>query len=106
MKGTLGKSIPEANKYTTIYISDLQYESSKISILINNPNPSQANVDILITSLNVLSTTQQIAKSKPISGSSGILRIDNIDVSPGERILVRSDKADTIFRVYGKETVE
>ena len=101
MKGTLGKSIPEANKYTTIYISDLQYESSKISILINNPNPSQANVDILITSLNVLSTTQQIAKSKPISGSSGILRIDNIDVSPGERILVRSDKADTIFRVFG-----
>lgn len=106
MKGTLAKMIPDANKYTTIFKSHSKFKNSTISLWVINPNSLPATIDVHITSLNVLSSTEIIAKSKIIKGQSGVFRLNDITVSPGERVLIRSDKPDTIFRVFGSGVSE
>lgn len=105
MIGTLGKSIPTANTLTTAYTITSNCIFGEISILAINPNASIATVDIAIATTATPAANEYIAKGYPLDGLTGFLQISEIIASPGEFIVVKSDKADTIFRVFGKEKV-
>lgn len=106
MKGTLGKLIPAANTLTTVCTITNNCSFGEINILVTNPNVAQAIIDVAIAVAATPNSNEYIYKSYPLPAATGPLAINNIIVTAGELVVVRSDIADTIFRVYGKETVE
>lgn len=105
MNGTLGKIVPTASTLTPLYTLSAGCLFGEISILAINPNASVATVDIAIATTTTPTPAEYVAKSYPLDGITGFLERNGIIVSPGEIILVKSDKSDTIFRVFGNEKI-
>jgi len=106
MFGTLGKSIPAANTLTTAYTIIPNCKYAEISIIAINPNAAIATVDIAIATNATPAANEYIAKGYPLDATTGFLQIGEIQASPNELIVIKSDKADTIFRVFGKELTD
>ena len=101
--GTLGKSIPTANTLTTVCTITANCLYGEVNVAVVNPSAGVATVDIAISTNATPAANEYIAKNYPLEAITGFLEITEQLTSPGELIVVRSDKADTIFRVSGKE---
>jgi len=101
--GSLGRSVPDADTFTTIYTVSEDCVLAEITINVSNPNIAIATVDIAIGSHATPAADEYIAKANQLTAAGGLLEIAKQIVSPGELIVIRSDKDDTIFRVSGKE---
>ena len=101
--GTLGKSIPTANTLMTAYTISANCLLAEINIAVVNSTAGIATVDIAISTSATPSANEYIAKNYPVEALTGFLEINDQLAFPGELIVIRSDKADTIFRVSGKE---
>lgn len=106
MKGTLGKVIPAANTLTTLCTITNNCSFGEINIIVDNPNSSIVTIDIAIAATATPNNEDYIYKTYPLEAIIGNLTLTTILVSPGELIVVRSTGSDTIFRAYGKETIE
>ncbi len=106
MRGSLGRVIPSANTDTVLFTVSANCSYALVDIFIVNPNATNpAIVQVSISSDGTASSNEYIEKGTIVAKEGGTHEITYRNLSPGDNVIVRSDQADTIFRIEGSEEV-
>lgn len=103
--GRLGVLIPSINTLTSVCTISPKCKHAKVNIFVNNPSAGELLVDIAIATSITPAANEYITQAYSVDASNGSLEITEQLCSPGEMIVVKSNKADTVFRVTGIETI-
>lgn len=102
--GLLGKQLSQAGQFVTVYTvpaTGVQFATVNINIL--NKAGTIANVDVAITDQNTPSDVDFIAFQDELAATGGSVGHTYLPLSPGEKVMVRSNNALTVTRVHGLE---
>ncbi len=103
-RGSLGRVIPAAATNTILFTATVNCSYVDFDLFITNPNASDATIDVSISADDTASANEVIETGTIIT-TKGTHEIISRKMSPGDRVIVRSDRADTVFRIEGSEEV-
>lgn len=102
--GLLGKIVSSTNQFVQAYqVPIAGVEFATVSIHVLNKNASIAHVDIAVGMQATPEDVDFISFKDELVAEGGVVEHNCFLMSPGERVLVRSDNAETIIRVHGLE---
>lgn len=103
--GLLGKAVSVANDWVVLYTApaDTVIEFATVNMHILNKDGSIANVDLAITDAATPAEVDYIGFKDELVAQGGAVEYNCFVLSPGEKVMLRSDNAATIGRVHGLE---
>ncbi len=103
--GLLGKAVSVANDWVVLYTAPAAdtIEFATVNIHILNKDAAIANVDLAITALATPGEIDYIGFKDELVAEGGAVEYNCFVLSPGEKVMVRSNNAVTIGRVHGLE---
>lgn len=105
--GLLGKGVTAVNVELVPYVVPSELKFATISLHLLNTGSSEADVKVyLTTNAGSPSVGDAIEYGAKLPANGGLLERGCLIVSPGERVVVRSDKAGVVVRVSGLEQPE
>lgn len=104
--GRLGVLVPTVATLSVVCtISSNCAYCEDLSISVTNPNAAIATISIAISTTTTPNANEYIVTNYPLEALNGYLSVTKQLLSPNEKVVVISDKADTVFRVSGKEII-
>lgn len=104
-KGSLGRLVPAAATDTVLFTATVNCSYVDFDLFVVNPNALDATINVAISSNDAVADANEYIESGTIIPTKGTHEIIARKLSPGDRVIVRSDRADTIFRIEGSEEV-
>lgn len=102
--GLLGKAVSVANQFVQAYqVPATGVEFATVSIHVLNKEASIAQVDIAVGVSATPADVDYVSFKDELVAGGGVVEHNCFIMSPGERVLVRSDNSRTIIRVHGLE---
>jgi hypothetical protein len=102
--GLLGKAVSVANQFVQAYqVPAAGVEFATVSIHVLNKDTAIGRVDIAVGPTDTPEDVDFISFKDELVAEGGVVEHNCFLLSPGERVLVRSDNAQTIIRVHGLE---
>lgn len=104
--GLLGKNISQAGQFVTIYevpATGVEFATVSIHVLNKDANIGVVDVAICGTGVTVPTDTDYISFKDELVAEGGVVEHNCFLVSPGEKIMVRSNNSQTVTRVHGLE---
>lgn len=106
MRGTLGISVPSINTDTILYTATVNCTYAEIDIFVTNPNATNdATIKIGVSADGTLSANEYIENGTIVAKLGGTHEVISRKISAGDRIIVNTNQADTVFRIEGVEEV-
>lgn len=100
--GKLSTTILPANTDTVVYTVPNNCYYALITINVLNTDNNNAIINIAISATDVPTAMEYIEKTAVLPSNGGLLERSEQMCSPGERIVIRSDKANTVVRISGR----
>lgn len=106
--GLLGKAISSTNNWVTLYTapSSAVIDFTTVNIHIVNKDVDIASVDLAITTNGSPSDVDFIGFKDELNAEGGAVEYNCFIVSPGEKIMMRSNNNLTIGRAHGLEKLK
>jgi len=104
-RGSLGRSVPSAATDTVLFTATINCTHVDFDLFITNPNAADATISVAISSNDGIADANEYIESGTVIPTKGTHEIIARKMSPGDRVIIRSDKADTVFRIEGAEEV-
>ena len=102
--GLLGKAVSVANQFVQAYqVPATGVEFATVSIHVLNKDTAIGRVDIAVGPTDTPGDVDFISFKDELVAEGGVVEHNCFLLSPGERVLVRSDNAQTVIRVHGLE---
>ncbi len=103
--GLLGKAVSVANDWVVLYTAPdaTAVEFATVNIHILNKDGAVANVDLAIATAASPGEVDFIGYKDELIAEGGAVEYNCFILSPGEKVMMRSNNATTIGRVHGLE---
>lgn len=106
MKRKLANTIPTASTLTTLYTVPTLCDGAKCTLRVLNPSANIAAVRVAFAATDTPTNSEYIDKDVSIPINGGSYEINDINLGPGEKVVIWSDQATTAFRLEGELLVD
>lgn len=102
--GKLGTAATAAvDTLITVYTAPTTCLLAEVDIIVSNTNDTQAVVSIAISDQATTPAVSEYIESATVVAAKGVLTLNNVKLSPGEKVFAKASLAAVNVRVQGSE---
>lgn len=101
--GRFGTSVLAANTAAVVYTAPLTSYFSEVDISVLNPATTDAVLEVALSTTDTAAEADYIEKGAIAFKAGGVIVRSGVKLSPGERVIVKSNVAGVVVRVAGVE---
>jgi hypothetical protein len=101
--GRLGIAVLAAGVETSVYTVPANCVGAEVTVNLVNPGATDTTVEVAAALTGTAAAGEFIEKGVIVAALGGTLEISGLQLSPGERITIKSSLVGAVVRVSGKE---